>query len=190
VLILPDASSCHESRAIGRVRMGAERTDCGAPLADGSGMSPRRAVAGWFFAALLSASVVHAEGMRVAPASAPPSVAMTTRKALETAIESDLANRAEDIPEGYTLFPRLLELRRYVEGGAKRATLVCVVELTLVADADGKVAGRTRASANSSEAKEKEVVGAAGHAATERLSSTLAALARAQRDGKEPVARR
>jgi hypothetical protein len=133
---------------------------------------------------------VHAEGVRVAPASAPPNVAAAARKALDTAVEGDLADRAAQVPEGYTLFPRVLELRRYVDGDAKRPTLVCVVELTLVADADGKVVGRTRASANSSEAKEKDVVDAAGHAATARLSGTLAALARAQRDTKEPVARR
>jgi hypothetical protein len=125
--------------------------------------------------------------MKVAPASAPPQVDARTRVALHDAVETDLAaDQSVSALDGYTLFPKLVELRRYVEGTQKTPTSVCVVELTVV-DTAGTVVARTRAAANSQSATERETLEAAAQAATTRISLSLAALSRAERD---KVARR
>ena len=119
--------------------------------------------------------------MTVAPASGPPNVDARTRVVLHDAVASDLAgNDAVSTLGGYTLFPKLVELRRYVEGNQKTPTSVCVVELTVV-DTSGNVVARTRAAANSQSASQRETLEAATQAATARLSISLAALSRAER---------
>jgi hypothetical protein len=136
----------------------------------------------------LTASIAGADpGMKVAPASSLPRVDARTRVALHNAVESDLAaDESVSALDGYTLFPKLVELRRYVEGAQKTPTSVCVVELTVV-DAAGTVVARTRAAANSQSATDRETLEAAAQAATTRISMSLAALSRAERD---KVARR
>ncbi len=153
-------------------------------------MSPRSTFLGWLAAALLAASVAHAEGARIAGASAPPDVTRATRHSFEKAIERDVEAQTERVPEGYTLEPRLLELRRYTDGDPKRPMFVCVAELDLVEDSDGRVIAHARASATSTTANEHAVVDAAADAVTTRVAATLRALARAQRDQKAPVASR
>jgi hypothetical protein len=146
-------------------------------------MTPRLLSVGWTLAAVLAASLAGAEPrMTVAPASAPPNVDARTRVALHNAVESDLASDdSVSTLSGYTLFPKLVELRRYVEGNQKTPTSVCVVELTVI-DGSGKVVARTRAAANSQSVNERETLEAAAQAATTRLSVSLAALSRAERD--------
>jgi hypothetical protein len=151
-------------------------------------MTRRFFQAGWSLAALLAASIASAEpGLHVAPAGAPPNTDTRLRVFLHDAVEHDLAsNESATTLDGYTLFPKLVELRRYIEGNQKTPVSVCVVELTVL-DASGAVAARTRAAANSQSATPKETLEAAAQAATTRLSVSLAALSRAQRD---KVARR
>jgi hypothetical protein len=146
-------------------------------------MTPRFLSLGWTLAAVLAASLASAEPrMTVAPASAPPNVAALTRVALHDAVVSDLASdESASMLSGYKLFPKLVQLRRYVEGNQKTPTSVCVVELTVV-DGSGKVVARTRAAANSQSANERETLEAAAQAASTRLSVSLAALSRAERD--------
>lgn len=144
--------------------------------------------ASWSVIALLTASIASADpGLKVAPASAPPTVDVRTRVALHNAVETDLASdESVRFLDGYTLFPKLVELRRYIEGNQKMPTSVCVVELTVI-DGGGAVVARTRAAANSQTADANETLEAAAQAATARLSVSLAALSRAERD---KVARR
>jgi hypothetical protein len=146
-------------------------------------MAPRFLSVGWTLAAVFAASLASAEPrMTVAPASAPPNVDARTRVALHNAVENDLANdESASALSGYTLFPKLVELRRYVEGNQKTPTSVCVVELTVV-DGSGKVVAKTRAAANSQSADQRETLDAAAQAASARLSVSLAALSRAERD--------
>jgi hypothetical protein len=146
-------------------------------------------MAGCSLALLLAASVASAEpGIKIAPASSPPAVDARAVVALHDAVAGDLANNdAAATLDGYTLFPKLVELRRFVEGKAK-PTLVCVVELVVVNGA-GEVVARTRASANSQTASQKETLDAAAQAATARLAVSLDAFARAETRGKA-VARR
>jgi hypothetical protein len=140
-------------------------------------------------AVLLAASVASADpGITIAPASSPPAVDARTRSAFHDAVAEDLAsNDAATVLDGYTLFPKLVELRRFVEGKEK-PTLVCVVELVVV-NGSGAVVARTRASANSQTATQKETLDAAAQAATARLAVSLDALARSETRGKV-VARR
>jgi hypothetical protein len=146
-------------------------------------------LAGCSLAVLLVASVASAEpGIKIAPASSPPAVDARTRVAFHDAVADDLAsNDAAASLEGYTLFPKVVEVRRFVDGKEK-PTLVCVVELMVVNGA-GDVVARTRASANSQSASQKETLDAAAQAATARLAISLDALARAETRGKV-VARR
>jgi len=152
-------------------------------------MAFRTLIAGCGLAVLLAASVASAEpGIKIAPASSPPAVDARTRVALHDAVADDLANSgAATALDGYTLFPQLVELRRFAEGKGK-PTLVCVVELVVVNGA-GDIVARTRASANSQTASQKETLDAAAQAATARLALSLDALARAETRGKA-VARR
>ncbi|HTQ08046.1 MAG TPA: hypothetical protein VMI54_29535 [Polyangiaceae bacterium] len=140
-------------------------------------------------AVLLGASVASADpGITVAPASSPPEVEPHERVALHDAVASDLANnQAAAALDGFTLLPKLVELRRFVEGHDK-PTLVCVVELTVV-NGSGVVVARTRASANSQTATKRETLDAAAQAATARLALSLDALSRAETRDKV-VARR
>ncbi len=152
-------------------------------------MACRKLIAGCSLAVFLAASVASAEPkIKIAPASSPPAVDARTRVAFHDAVADDLAgNEAAASLEGYTLFPKVVELRRFVEGKEK-PTLVCVVELTVVNGA-GAVVARTRASANSQSASQKETLDAAAQAATARLALSLDALARAETRGRV-VARR
>ena len=145
-------------------------------------MTPRWSSVGFTLAAVLAASMASAEpGMTVAPASGPPNVDARTRVVLHDAVASDLvSNESVSRLAGYTLFPKLVELRRYVEGSEKTPTSVCVVELSVV-DGSGNVVARTRAAANSQSATERETLEAATRAAAARLSVSLAALSRAER---------
>lgn len=152
-------------------------------------MAFRTLVAGCSLALFLAAPVASAEpGIHIAPASSPATVAAKTRVALHDAVATDLAsNGAAATLDGYTLFPRVVELRRFVEGKDK-PTLVCVVELVVV-NGGGAVVAHTRASANSQTASETETLDAAAQAATARLAVSLDALSRAETRGKV-VARR
>jgi hypothetical protein len=145
-------------------------------------MTPRFLSVGWTLAAVLAASIASAEpGMTVAPASGPANVDARTRVALHDAVAGDLAsNESVSALDGYTLFPKLVQLRRYIEGDQKTPTSVCVVELSVV-DGSGNIVARTRAAANSQTASQRETLEAAAQAATARLSISLAALSRAQR---------
>lgn len=151
-------------------------------------MARRTLVAAWSLAALLAASVASAEpGIKIAPATSPPADAHS-RVAFHDAVVDDLSNNgAAGTLDGYTLFPKLLELRRFVEGKDK-PTLVCVVEL-MVVNGSGAVVARARASANSQTATQKETLDAAAQAATARLALSLDALSRAETREKV-VARR
>lgn len=152
-------------------------------------MSPRTALFAWILAACTAVSVAHAEGtVQVAPASTPPNTARWIPPALKQAVEEGLASAPSITPVGYTVFPHLLELRRYVDGDPKKPTLVCVVELTLLDERDGRIVAKTRGSANSATAPEREVLRVAAEGATTRIANTIAALAR--RDGaSKPVAK-
>jgi hypothetical protein len=145
-------------------------------------MTPRWSSVGWALAAVLVASMASAmPGLTVAPASGPPNVDARTRVVLHDAVESDLAsNEAVSKLGGYTLFPKLVELRRYVEGNQKTPTTVCVVELSVV-DGSGNLVARTRGTASSQTATERETLEAATAASAARLSVSLAALSRAER---------
>src|SRR5512146_3098472 len=96
-------------------------------------MALRTLVAGYSLALLLATSVASAQpGIHIAPASSPATVDARTRTALHDAVADDLAsNDAAATLDGYTLLPRVVELRRFVEGKEK-PTLVCVVELVVV----------------------------------------------------------
>jgi hypothetical protein len=152
-------------------------------------MASRTLLAASFFAALLAAPVASADpGITIAPASSPPAVDARTRVTFHDAVADDLANNdAAASLDGYTLFPKVVEVRHFVEGKEK-PTLVCVVELVVVNGA-GAVVAHTRASANSQTATQKETLAAAAQAATARLTVSLDALARAETRGKI-VARR
>ena len=135
------------------------------------------------------ASVAHAEGtVQVAPASSPPNTANWVPPALKQTVEEGLASTPAITPVGYTVFPHLLELRRFVEADPKKPTLVCVVELTLLDERDGRIVAKTRGSANSATASERDVLRVAAEGATTRIASTIAALARRDTPSK-PVAK-
>jgi hypothetical protein len=146
-------------------------------------MARKVLVAGWLSAACLAASVASADpGMKIAPASGPPNVDARVRVVLHDAVEKELSgNDSVSVLGAYTLFPKLVELRRYVEGEQKTPTSVCIVELTLV-DGSGAVAARVRTAADSPTATQREVLEAAAQAATARISVSLAAFSRAERD--------
>ena len=152
-------------------------------------MARRTLVAGYSLAILLAASVASAEpGLKIAPASSPPAVDARTRVAFHDAVADDLANSAAAATlDGYTVLPKVVEVRHFVEGKQK-PTLVCVVELVVVNNG-GDIVARTRASANSQTATQKETLDAAAQAATARLAISLDALSRAETRGKI-VARR
>jgi hypothetical protein len=119
--------------------------------------------------------------VQVAEAETPPTVAAWTKKALKEDVEHRLEGGASSAPENYTVLPRLVELRSDAGGDSKEVLRVCIVELTLLADKDGRIVARTRGRASSEGASEREVLQGAAQAATGRLASTLAALARAPR---------
>ena len=152
-------------------------------------MFPRTALFAWILAACTVVSVARAEGsVQVAPASTPPNTAQWVPPALKQTVEEGLANAPSITSAGYTVFPHLLELRRYVDGDPKKPTLVCVVELTLLDERDGRIVAKTRGSANSATAPEREVLRVAAEGATNRIANTIAVLAR--RDGTpKPVAK-
>ena len=155
-------------------------------------MSPRSTFLGWLAAALLAASVAHAEGARIAVASAPPSVTSATRHSFEKAIERDVEAQTERVPEGYTLEPRLLELRRYTDGDPKRPMFVCVAELDLVEDSDGSRSWRyARASATTTTANEarsqRRRRGCRDDACCGDDASAGASAARSKSAGREPL---
>jgi hypothetical protein len=153
-------------------------------------MSPKRLFFSWVLAACMATGVAQAEGgVQVAPASSPPTAASWTRPALKQTVEQGLADRPSITPVGYTVFPHLLELRRYVDGDPKKPTVVCVVELTLLDERVGRIVAKTRGSANSVTASEREVLRTAAEGATSRLADTLAVLARRENNSK-PVANR
>jgi hypothetical protein len=151
-------------------------------------MAFRAHALGWFLGIALATVTASADpGMKVAPASGPANVDARTRVAFHDLIEQDIANNESSAAlDGYTLFPKLLELRRYVEGDKKTATSVCVVELVLM-DTAGDIVARTRAAASSESATPQETLAAAAQAATTKISLSIAAKARAERD---KVARR
>ena len=152
-------------------------------------MSPQRVFAGSLVAALLATSVALAEpGVQVAPATSTPPVPASVRTFLHDAVQKDVTTDASAAGlNGYTVYPALLELRRF-DDGAKTATLVCIVELTMTKDG-GPVVARVRGNATSPAATERELLKVAADAAAARLSSTLEALNQAQRNGGS-VARR
>ena len=153
-------------------------------------MSPRKALLGWVLAACTVVSVAHAEGsLQVAPASAPPNTAKWAAPALKQTVEEGLTSSAAIAPASYTVFPHLLELRRYIDADPKKPTLVCVVELTLLDERDGRIVAKMRGSANSATASDREVLHTAAEGATTRLADTITLLAR--RDSRsKPVAER
>jgi hypothetical protein len=153
-------------------------------------MAPKMLVAGWSLAALLAAPLASAEpAIKVAPASSPPTVDARARVALHDVVEQDLASDdALRLLDAYTVFPNLIELRRFVDAADSAQKLVCVVELVAVNGA-GDIVARTRSTANSETATQKETLTVAAHAATARLTVSLDAISRAE-SKRKAVARR
>jgi hypothetical protein len=133
----------------------------------------------WLGAPVLVATIASADpGVVVAPATSPPVVDARTRTEFRQQVKADVASDpAAAHLDGYTVQPKILELRSYQENDAKTPTVVCVVDLILTTS-NGALAARARGTARSAAASPREVLDIATHAATTRLSAALAALAR------------
>jgi hypothetical protein len=146
-------------------------------------MSPRSVCGLAFLCVALSASVAGADpGLHVAPASAPEGAdAKTLKAALEKTVNADIAGDASaTYLAGYTLFPKLVVMRKFVEGDTKVPTISCVVELSIV-DSKGTIAAKVWGSSTSTSATPVQTLEVATHAATSRLSISLRALSERER---------
>ncbi len=145
-------------------------------------MSARSLWAPALLCVALSTSVAGADtGLHVAPPSAQSEVEPPTLKTLQKAVDADIAADASSTYlEGYTLFPKLVVMRKFLEGEAKTPTISCVVELTVV-DPKGSLVAKVWGSSNSTNATPVHTVEAAAHAATSRLAVSLRALSERER---------
>jgi hypothetical protein len=145
-------------------------------------MSARSLWAPLLLCVALSTSVADAEtGLHIAPPSAQSEVEPPTLKALEKAVNADITSDASSTYlEGYTLFPKLVSMRKFLEGDSKTPTVACVVELSVV-DPKGNLVAKVWGSSNSTNATPAQTVEVAAHAATSRLSLSLRALSERER---------
>jgi hypothetical protein len=145
-------------------------------------MSARNLWAPLVLCVALSTSVAGADsGLQIAPPSAAAEVEPPTLKALGKAVAADVAgDAASEHLEGYTLFPKLVSLRKFIEGETKTPTISCVVELSVV-DPKGAVVAKVWGSSNATNATAAHTVEAAAHAAMGRLAVSLRALSERER---------
>ena len=139
-------------------------------------MSLRSVCVTALLATVFAASVAGADpGVVIAPATSPPEVDARTRASFQDKVKREVASDTTATKlDGYTLYPRLIQVRRYRENDAESLTVVCVVELVLTAR-DGRIVARTRGTASSAGATQEQVLEVATHGATTRLSAGLAA---------------
>jgi hypothetical protein len=145
-------------------------------------MSPRSICGVAFLWVALSASAAAADqGLHIAPPTAPQGVDATTLKALAKTVKADVGGDiSATYLDGYTLFPKVVVMRKFVEGDAKVPTITCVVELSVV-DSSGAIAAKVWGSSNSTNATPVQTIEVAAHAATSRLSTSLRALSERER---------
>ena len=141
-------------------------------------MLSRQAGLGLLLASLMSASLAaatSADTPRVREAKAPLGVDSDARAALSQAVQRQLD--AADLGKAlrpYTVFPSLVQLRRYQEA-PKRVKWVCVVDLALE-DAGGNVLASVRGNAATYGSSARETLDQAASAAVSRLPEALQAL--------------
>lgn len=114
-----------------------------------------------------------------------------SRASLERTLAQLIAEHAESSGlsqdlRGYSLAPRLVQMRRYTEPGQKRVKLVCIVSLALK-DPQSALVAEVTGNAAGFGASERDVLDAAARAAVMRVPT---ALARLRGDSPSEVARR
>jgi hypothetical protein len=128
------------------------------------------------FAVSLAGVAAADKGVHVTAASAPAGTDARVTVALSESIKAQVNEaRLASKLRGYTISPALIQLRRFIEPGQKRARTVCVVELAL-ADAERGFVANVRGNASSFGATQLDTLDAAAHAAVARLPEALAAL--------------
>lgn len=127
--------------------------------------------------ALSLAGVAAADGrVEVTAASVPAGTDARIKQALSDSIRTQITTAGlEPKLSGYRISPALIQLRRFIEPGQKRARTVCVVELALH-DAERGFVANVRGNASSFGATPLDTLDAAAQAAVNRLPETLAAL--------------
>lgn len=92
---------------------------------------------------------------------------LVSRQAAESGLDREL--------QGYSLSPKLLQLRRYVEPGRKQLKVVCIVSIALKDPRDVLVA-EVRGTASAIDGGAQAALEAASYAAVMRVPSALAKL--------------
>ncbi len=154
-------------------------------------MKPRHASLALLLAGTMAVSLAAAapgdSSPRVDDVSAPAGTDARLKSALRSSVSQQLADAGLSASlEGYSVSPSLVQLRRYVEPGQKRARLVCVVGLALKNDRG--VLADIRGSASTTGTSQLEALDAAAHSAVARLPAVISKLQ--AREGAARIAQR
>lgn len=119
-----------------------------------------------------TATATQEASIRVAPETAPASIAPDTRAAFRHAVTASVAETGFSSDRAYTAYPAIVQLRRYIEPGEKSPTLVCVVSIA-VSDDKSILIATMRGSATSRNAAAADVLEVASQSAVRSLVKAL-----------------
>jgi hypothetical protein len=141
-----------------------------------------------FGLAVSSAWAAPRPAIRIGPETAPPSIGANTRTAFRLVVTSSVAGAGFSPRRGYTAYPSLVELRRYVEPGETSPTVACVVSIAVTDDKEILIA-TVRGSATSRGGAAREVLQIATQSAVKRLVKTLESNERSRKVHKPTATR-